>query len=324
MLALAALGAHVGALPWPGRMAVPPQATFADIGAPLADARAFSAEPALQLAPRFSADGHFVAFALGDERESRIVVQAVDGSSRQFLGQAGALRLSPVFFPDGRRLAYWKSWAGSCAIVEHDLRTGAESSIVDCSLLPRVRFDISPDGRRLVFTGSADAQQPGVLWIAEVAGGAPRPITAPDAGRGDDLHPRFSPDGRHVAFFRGRDARRQPWVVASHGGPARVLVARQGSAHGLAWLGAGGPLLVAADWDGGPQLHLLDVASGATRALGPAGARFPDVSRLGDIVYERDLRANAAPRNGLAEAAQLVAAGTSRAPVELMMARAKR
>jgi dipeptidyl aminopeptidase/acylaminoacyl peptidase len=324
MLALAVLGAYLGALPWPGHTTAPPPPTFADIGGRLATARPFSAEPALQLAPRFSADGRFVAFALGDERESRIVVQAVDGSSRQFLGRPGALRLSPVFFPDGRRIAYWKSSAGSCAIVEYDLRTGAESPIVDCSMLPRVRFDISPDGRRVAFTGGADAEQPGALWIADVAGGAPRALTTPGVGMGDDLHPRFSPDGRYVAFFRGRDARRQAWVVPSNGGGARALATRQGSAHGLAWLRAGGPLIVAADWDGGAQLHLLDIASGATRALGPAGARFPDVSRFGDVVYESDLRANAAPRNGLAEAAHLPGAGTSPLPVELMMARAKR
>ena len=323
MLALAGLGAYLGVVPWPGRSVSPAPPALIDIGRHLDTARPFSAEPALQLAPRFSADGRFVTFALGDERESRIVVQAVDGSSRQFLGQAGALRLSPVFFPDGRRVAYWKSSAGNCAIVEYDLRTGAENPIVDCRMLPRVRFDISPDGRRVAFTGGPDSEKPGALWIAEVAGGPPRVLTAPAVGMGDDLHPRFSPDGRHVAFFRGRDARRQPWVVPSGGGTARALVARHGSAHGLAWVAPGAALLVASDWDGGAQLHVLDIASGATRALGPAGARFPDVSRFGDVVYESAPRASATPRNGLAEAAHVVAPGTP-APVELMISRAKR
>ena len=312
-----------GVLPLPGSPAAPAADPLPGMRAGLAEARAFSAEPALQLAPRFSADGRFVAFALGDERESRIVVQALDGSSRQFVGHAGALRLSPVFFPDGRRLAFWKSTAGDCAIVEYDLRTGAESPLVDCALLPRVRFDLSPDGRRLVFTGGADPQQPGALWIVELAGGTPRALSAPGPELGDDLHPRFSPDGRHVAFFRGRDARRQPWAVAANGGTARPLTARVGAAYGLAWLPGGG-LLVAADWSGEPQLHFLDPATGNARPLGAAAARFPDASRGGDLVFEQAPRGEPPARHGITEAAHVRPAGTSSAPVELMVARAKR
>ena len=322
---VAAYGLYEGALPLPGRDSAAAANPELEIRSRLAAARAFSAEPALQLAPRFSADGRFVAFALGDERESRIVVQAVDGSSRQFVGGPGALRLSPVFFPDGRRIAYWKSSGEGCGIVEYDLRTGSEHAIVDCALMPRVRFDLSPDGRRITFTGGPDAGQPGALWLLELAGGTPQPLTSPDAGNGDDLHPRFSPDGRHVAFFRGRDAQRQPWLVAAAGGTPRRLASRVGSAHGLAWLDGAGLLLVASDWQGAPGLHLLDIASGATRPVGAAAGRFPDVSRLGDLVFERAATVPATTvRNGLAEAAYVAPAGTSPAAVELMMARAKR
>jgi dipeptidyl aminopeptidase/acylaminoacyl peptidase len=173
----------------------------------------------------------------------------------------------------------------------------------------------------VVFTGAADPGQPGALWIADAAGGeAPRRLTEPTLG--DDLHPRFSPDGRRVAFFRGRDARRQPWTVAADGSGARALTDLAGAAHGLAWLGPAGPLLVASDWSGAGGLHVLDAASGALRAAGGAGARFPDVSPAGDVVFERV--AAATPRNGLGPAAETRPAATSPAPVELMMARAAR
>ena len=324
LAALAAFAGLEGLLPRPWQGAAAPADPLPALRARLATARAFSAEPALQLAPRFSADGRQVAFALGDERESRIVVQAVDGSSRQFVGEAGALRLSPVFFPGGQRIAYWKSSAGSCGIVEYDLRTGAEAPLVDCALLPRVRFDLSPDGRSLVFTGAGQPQDPAGLWIVDVATGQRRALTTPGPGHGDDLHPRFSPDGRHVAFFRGRDSRRQPFVLATGGGVPRALTTRVGQGQGLAWMGPAGPLLVAADWSGATGLHLLDAASGAARTLGVHAARFPDVSPAGDVVYEHDRRAGAAPRTGLTEAAHAVEAGTSPAPVELMMVRAKR
>ena len=55
---------------------------------------------------------------------------------------------------------------------------------------------------------------------------------------------------------------------------------------GLPGTGSQGPLLVAADWPGFRALNRLDLATGATSLLGARGARFPDIARNGDLVYE--------------------------------------
>ena len=108
------------------------------------------------------------------------VVQAIDGSSRQFVGGLeGYARLSPVFFPDGRRIAYWKGGRDDCAIVEHDLESGAQKVLVDCAQAPRSRFDLSPDGLRLAVSVTPRAQFPAGIAIVE------RPLNVsarPDAG----------------------------------------------------------------------------------------------------------------------------------------------
>src|SRR5205085_7110549 len=109
----------VGAIAWYHRSRV---SDPTQLEARLLAARPFTSDPALEVGPRFSPDGKHVAFSLVEGDESRVVVQDVDGSKRQFVGNLeGHARLNPVFFPDGRSLAYWKSDGKECAIVRHEL-----------------------------------------------------------------------------------------------------------------------------------------------------------------------------------------------------------
>lgn len=257
------------------------------LGPVLAAARVFTSDPGLEIGPRFSPDGRHVAFAMGAGAESRIVVQRIDDSSRRLVGSGRELLLSPVFFPDGERIALWRRVATGCEIVEHDLRTGKDRRILDCTLGPRSRFDLSPDGKRIVFAGQKHPQTPAGLWLADVEGeGEPQALTSPEAGMGEDAFPRFSPDGRRIAFFRGNESHRQPWTVEVTGRGARRLGEIEGLSYGVAWLGPRGPLLVAADWFGFRALNMIDAENGEARLLGARGARFPDVGPGGAIAWE--------------------------------------
>jgi hypothetical protein len=110
---------------------------------------------------------------------------------------------------------------------------------------------------------------------------------------GDDLMPRFSPDARKVAFFRGGESHRMPWVV-TRGEPAsaRAVAKLEGLSYGVAWLGRDGPLLAAADWFGFRALNVIDLATGQGRLVGARGARAPDVGPQGAIVYENAVYAS--------------------------------
>ncbi len=68
--------------------------------------------------------------------------------------------------------------------------------------LYRTRPDVSPDGKRFVYssTGGA-ADQYSHLYVLPVDGGAPYKLTF---GEHDDFHPRWSPDGEQIAFISNR------------------------------------------------------------------------------------------------------------------------
>lgn len=254
----------------------------------LAHAEPFSSGTELEVGPRISADGTKVAFAAGRESRSQIVVRDVRGGGRTTVGDASEINLSPVFFPDGRRIAFYRATpAGDCEIVAHDLPTGARQRLVDCSREPRARFDLAADGESLVYVAKVRPDFPAGLVLRNLRTGEERVLTTPVPDAGDDVFPRFSPDGARIAFFRGTQSHRQLWLVGTgpHGAERNVNGPR-GLAYGAAWLGNAGPLLVAADWFGQRSLNVIDPATGVAQPVGARGARFPDADRAGDVIFE--------------------------------------
>ena len=107
---------------------------------------------------------------------------------------------------------------------------------------------LSPDGKRVVYTlaplGKKEEHETSALWIASTEqAGASRQFTA---GEAHDWHPRWSPDGKHLAFLSDRTKRgtAQLYLIDADGGEARALTSTKntkGVEH-FAWSPGGGQL----------------------------------------------------------------------------------
>src|SRR5215217_5698189 len=60
----------------------------------------------------------------------------------------------------------------------------------------------------------------GDIWLVPIAGGYARQLTS---GEGEELFPRFSPDGRTIAFTGQYDGRRQVYTIPVTGGTPTQL-----------------------------------------------------------------------------------------------------
>src|SRR5690606_12744062 len=67
-----------------------------------------------------------------------------------------------------------------------------------------MNLDVSPDGRTIVFDLLGD------LYLLPIAGGQAKPLTE---GMAWDMQPRFSPDGKWVAFTSDRGGGDNIWVI---------------------------------------------------------------------------------------------------------------
>jgi imidazolonepropionase-like amidohydrolase/Tol biopolymer transport system component len=77
-----------------------------------------------------------------------------------------------------------------------------------------MNVDVSPDGRTIAFDLLGD------IYTMPIGGGTPRRITS---GLAFDMQPRFSPDGRLIAFTSDRGGGDNIWVMNADGTGARAI-----------------------------------------------------------------------------------------------------
>lgn len=95
---------------------------------------------------------------------------------------------------------------------------------------------ISPDGEVVAFVRThidSESKEPrSHIWLVPASGGQPVPFTR---GPKNDTSPRWSPDGRTLAFVSDRGGDRQIWLIDRHGGEARQLTQMRHGAGDPVW-----------------------------------------------------------------------------------------
>ncbi len=96
---------------------------------------------------------------------------------------------------------------------------------------------ISADGRWVAYTVSTsslkDDEEKTRIWMAPTAGGDAIPLTLEEVS---SEHPRWSPDGKYLAFLSKRDeGKTQVWLLNRQGGEAQRLTETIQDVKDFAW-----------------------------------------------------------------------------------------
>ena len=208
--------------------------------------------------PAFSPDGKQVAFSWsGDDGDDLdIYVRLVGAVEPLRLTNTNFDEHYPVFSPDGSHIAFVRDLKTHGEVILISALGGAERRIA--SLFSGfASISLSSDGNTLAVVDTADSTsgKPYAIYLVDIQTGDRRRLTSPADFLGETT-PRFSPDGKNVAFIRATgDKDSDLFIVPATGGEPRQLTFDRSVIHSLAWAPDGQHIFFAS-YRGGAQARI--------------------------------------------------------------------
>jgi Tol biopolymer transport system component len=218
-----------------------------------------------QYQPDWSRDGKQLAFAYSgpDGSDSAIYIQNMGQMHPHRISSGPGEFSSPVFSPDGMSLAFLRFRPNTSEILIYDLATERIRKLT--KLLPHQyglscrQLDWSPSGEFLVVNDKENQSDPLSLYLVFLSNGAKVHLTYPDMDILGDTAPRFSPDGKQIAFIRMKyQYEYNVLVVPVNGGVAHRLTTRSGILADVDWENDD-QVIYTADQDGEFRMWQIDL-----------------------------------------------------------------
>jgi Tol biopolymer transport system component len=188
-------------------------------------------DSAPDLSPAWSADGHFVAFLRSSHDFSSVILKPTTGGPERLIAR---IRTQPG------------TWTGSIGPLTGDSGPAW-----------------TPDGKYLAVSEHGERSNLNYgLSLISIATGEQKKLTDP-SGEDHDFYPRFSPNGKLLAFVRySSHASGKIFVMPADGGETRQLTPDGADIRVIAWSHNSRKLIYAVQRTSAGQLWSLDYASG--------------------------------------------------------------
>jgi Tol biopolymer transport system component len=186
-------------------------------------------EPAVYFDPIFSPDGSAVALEKHDAARGTGDIWTVDLARGAFtrVSAAPGYETTPVWSPDGRRVAYASDQGARPNIYVNAANGGGEEALLVAAGSRSFALDWSPDGRYLVFMlNGGDTRND--IWIHDAQQKAARPLLASAFNEG---WARVSPDGRWLAYVSDESQQREVYVRSFPDGAVKTRISTAGGSQ---------------------------------------------------------------------------------------------
>ena len=247
--------------------------------------------PGLEEFPAISPDGRSVAFTAGVGGTRQLFVQLITGGAPLQLTRDPVDHEYPRWSPDSSSIFYFSAAAPGQLqgnIWEIPALGGVPRRVVSSV----GGADVSPtDGRLALFR----LAKKGIELVAATTDGSRSDVVAEFPAATYYLYPRWSPDGKWIAFQRGDSVRFDVFVAPAAGGEPRQVTRDNNMMSGFAWLPDSTGIVYSSSRGGTMPylpalgLWLVTLRDGNVRRItsGESSYVTPDVSRNGAIVVSR-------------------------------------
>jgi eukaryotic-like serine/threonine-protein kinase len=247
--------------------------------------------PGLQESPAISPDGRSVAFTAGVGGKRQVFMQLIAGGAPLQITRDAVDHECPRWSPDSSSILYFSpavSGTVQGSIWEIPALGGVPRRVVNSVGC----VDVSQTDGRLALFRLAKA---GLQLVTAPPDLSTFDVVAEFAPVSYDLYPRWSPDGRWIAFQRGDSIRFDIFVAPANGGKPRQLTRDNNQMSGFAWLPDSAGIVYSSSRGGTmpylPTLGLWQVTlrDGSVRRVtsGETSYMSPDVSKSGAILVSR-------------------------------------
>ncbi len=219
--------------------------------------------------PALSPDGRLVAITATEGSNQDVWVYDIARGVRTRLSSAPEIEARPVWSPAGDEVAFTSTRAGNYDIFIRQADGSGEEKVLAATPLPEWLSDWSRDGKYLLYH-LANPETGLDLWYLERnedgSGWEPHLFLQTPFG---EFVPRFSPDGRYVAYVSNESGQDEVYVQSFPEGGRKVTVSRNGGTK-VRWSRDGKELFYVE----GQTLVAVAVSSGSSFSVGSATRLF--------------------------------------------------
>lgn len=229
-----------------------------------------------ELFPFFSADGKQIYYTSEEnitKGEEKIPVynlwrMDIDGKNQTQITQLESDIIAPVCSSDRKKIVFEKNFKifqlnigeekPTVLPIEIMADDKGESDIIRMISEGNEMAYWSPDSKEIVFALRGD------IWIMPASGGKARQITK---GPAKDQWPRFSPDGKFLAYFSDKSGNDDIFVLDLKTEEERQLTNDKASDFFHNWSSDGKCIIFTSERSGNRDLWMVEVATGMTRQI---------------------------------------------------------
>jgi serine/threonine-protein kinase len=201
------------------------QVVLADMrGAP----KPLIADPKGYSFPRFSPDGKRLAISVTTLGLTDVWIYDIASGTPTRLTNGGTQNERPEWSPDGKRVFFQSNRTGRAALWAQSSDFSGEAQLIESVADGQVpEAVVSPDGAFVLFRSTGGGKQQDLTYRRLTGDTTRKPfVTSPF----NDYGPRFSPDGKWVAYMSNQDGANQIYVQGFPEGARHKVTAAGGTA----------------------------------------------------------------------------------------------